>query len=50
MQKRTAARQQKDFAASDMIRKQLLSLGVEVKDTPAGTTWRPRLAPEKLSQ
>jgi cysteinyl-tRNA synthetase len=50
VQKRTAARQQKDFAAGDMIRKQLLSLGVEVKDTPAGTTWRPRLAPEKLSQ
>ncbi len=50
MEQRVAARQQKDFSAGDLLRKQIMSLGVEVKDTPAGSTWRPRLAPEKLSQ
>jgi cysteinyl-tRNA synthetase len=50
MQKRAAVRQQKDFAASDMLRKEIQSLGVEIKDTPSGSIWRPRLAPEKLSQ
>ncbi|MGC8540503.1 MAG: cysteine--tRNA ligase [Phycisphaerae bacterium] len=50
MQKRMAARQQKDFSAADLLRKQLMSLGVEVKDTPTGSIWRPRLAPEKLAQ
>ncbi len=42
---RTAARAAKNWAESDALRNQLLALGVEIKDTPAGTTWRPRLAP-----
>jgi cysteinyl-tRNA synthetase len=45
MQKRAAARAARDFAASDALRGELASLGVEVKDTPAGSTWRPRLTP-----
>ncbi len=45
MQQRAAARQRKDFAAGDSIRREIAELGVEIKDTPAGSTWRPRLAP-----
>jgi len=37
---RTAARTNKDFARSDVIRGELDSLGIEVKDTPNGTVWR----------
>ena len=37
---RTAARADKDFAAADGIRDELLSMGVELLDTPAGTDWR----------
>ena len=43
--KRNAARAAKDWPQSDALRKELLALGVEIKDTPTGTTWRPRLAP-----
>ena len=50
MRQRVAARQQKDFSTGDLLRKHIMSLGVEVKDTPAGSTWRPRLAPEKPAQ
>ncbi len=42
---RNAARAARDFAQSDALRRQLLALGVELKDTPAGTTWRRCLAP-----
>ena len=42
---RTAARAAKDWPLSDSLRKDLLALGIEIKDTPTGTTWRPRLAP-----
>jgi cysteinyl-tRNA synthetase len=42
--RRTAARAAKDFAAADGIRQELLGLGVEVKDTPAGTVWKPLLS------
>ncbi|MEI8194684.1 MAG: cysteine--tRNA ligase [Phycisphaerae bacterium] len=45
MAQRNQARAAKDFAQSDTIRKQLLMLGAEVKDTAAGSIWRPRLAP-----
>ncbi|HMD55073.1 MAG TPA: DALR domain-containing protein, partial [Phycisphaerae bacterium] len=45
MNQRDAVRQKKDYAASDELRKELLKLGVEVKDSPAGSTWRPLLAP-----
>jgi cysteinyl-tRNA synthetase len=38
--KRDEARKKKDFAESDRIRDELLSLGVELEDTPTGTRWR----------
>jgi cysteinyl-tRNA synthetase len=37
---RAAARVAKDFARADDIRKALQATGVELMDTPAGTTWR----------
>jgi cysteinyl-tRNA synthetase len=37
---RAAARAAKDFARADQIRKDLQATGVELMDTPAGTTWR----------
>jgi cysteinyl-tRNA synthetase len=36
---RAAARAAKEFARGDTVRDQLKLLGVEVKDTPQGTTW-----------
>lgn len=39
MAQRLTARQNKDFARSDAIRDELLALGIEVKDTPAGPEW-----------
>jgi len=38
--KRTAARENKDFATSDQIRDDLLAKGVVLEDGPEGTTWR----------
>jgi cysteinyl-tRNA synthetase len=37
---RAAARAGKDFARADQLRKDLQGTGVELMDTPAGTTWR----------
>ena len=37
---RTQARAAKDFARADEIRNTLKSQGIELMDTPAGTTWR----------
>ncbi len=37
---RAQARKDKDFARSDAIRKALADQGIEVADSPAGTTWR----------
>jgi len=37
---RTAARRAKEFAAADRIRAELKARGVEIEDTPGGTTWR----------
>ncbi|MGN6368363.1 MAG: cysteine--tRNA ligase [Phycisphaerae bacterium] len=45
MTQRAHARAAKDWPQSDELRKQLTALGVEVKDTPTGSNWRPRLAP-----
>ncbi len=42
--RRAAVRAAKDFAAADAFRQELLGLGVEVKDTPAGTVWKPLLS------
>jgi cysteinyl-tRNA synthetase len=36
---RVAAKQSKDFAEADRIRKALLEEGIVLKDSPAGTTW-----------
>jgi len=40
LQARKDARAAKDFAASDRIRAELKALGVEVLDSPSGTTWK----------
>ena len=37
---RESARKKKDFAESDRIRKELLSEGIIVEDTPSGTRWK----------
>jgi cysteinyl-tRNA synthetase len=37
---RAELRQAKQFALADRIREQLKALGVEVEDTPQGSTWR----------
>ncbi|MDF1504197.1 cysteine--tRNA ligase [Roseisolibacter sp. H3M3-2] len=39
---RRDARARRDFAASDAIRDELAARGVEIKDTPQGTTWQRR--------
>ncbi|MEI8266211.1 MAG: cysteine--tRNA ligase [Betaproteobacteria bacterium] len=39
IQARAAAKQARDFSAADAIRAELAALGVELKDTPQGTTW-----------
>jgi cysteinyl-tRNA synthetase len=36
---RQAAKAAKDYAEADRIRKELAAQGVELKDTPSGTTW-----------
>jgi cyanophycinase-like exopeptidase len=36
---RTSARDARDFATSDLVRDRLGDLGVEVRDTPGGSTW-----------
>ncbi|HET9976234.1 MAG TPA: cysteine--tRNA ligase, partial [Burkholderiaceae bacterium] len=36
---RQAAKAAKDYAEADRIRKQLAGMGIELKDTPQGTTW-----------
>jgi cysteinyl-tRNA synthetase len=37
---RQNARQRRDFARSDAIRKELEQRGIEIKDGPGGTTWK----------
>ena len=40
LRERDEARKAKDFARSDAIRKSLSDAGIEVADSPAGSTWR----------
>ncbi len=40
IRERSGARQAKDFARADEIRAELKATGVELMDTPAGTSWR----------
>jgi cysteinyl-tRNA synthetase len=37
---RNTARAAKDFATADRIRDELASMGIEIKDSPDGTTWQ----------
>jgi len=39
LEQRTAARERKDYAASDSIRDQLTAAGVTIEDTPNGPRW-----------
>jgi len=39
IEQRNAAKKEKDFALSDKIRDEILSLGVNIMDTPQGTFW-----------
>jgi cysteinyl-tRNA synthetase len=42
LRQRTAARKDKDFARADQIRAELVALGVDVADSPEGSTWNVR--------
>ena len=37
---RTAAKQAKNYAEADRIRKELLEAGIVLEDSASGTTWR----------
>ncbi|MEC7686914.1 MAG: DALR domain-containing protein, partial [Candidatus Thermoplasmatota archaeon] len=37
---RDEARKSKDWSKSDSIRDKLMSMGIEIQDTPKGTKWR----------
>ena len=40
IEKRNAARKEKDFATADGVRDQLAAAGIKIEDGPGGTTWR----------
>lgn len=40
IEKRKAARAEKDFATADAVRDELAAAGIRIEDGPAGTTWR----------
>jgi len=40
IERRNAARKNRDFATADAIRDELLAKGIELEDTSEGTTWR----------
>ncbi|KAI3442175.1 uncharacterized protein J3R85_001496 [Psidium guajava] len=41
IRERTAARNAKEYEKSDMIRKDMATVGIALMDSPDGTTWRP---------
>ena len=40
VEQRAALRAARDFAGADAVRDQLTAMGVELTDSPSGTTWR----------
>ena len=44
LEQRVRARESRDWAAADVIRDRLLTAGIELHDTPDGTTWELRAA------
>jgi cysteinyl-tRNA synthetase len=44
LRERAEARHRGDFAAADDIRRSLDQAGIELRDTPGGTVWKPRPA------
>ena len=42
LRQRTSARQNKDFARADQLRAELTALGVDIADSPEGSTWSVR--------
>ncbi|GAC1594884.1 MAG: hypothetical protein NVS3B20_19130 [Polyangiales bacterium] len=40
---RVEARKAKDFAKADSLRKELELVGIEIFDTPTGTSWKKRV-------
>ena len=40
IEKRNAARKDRDFATADAVRDQLTAAGIKIEDGPGGTTWR----------
>jgi cysteinyl-tRNA synthetase len=39
LRERSAARERKDFAGADAVRAELSALGIEIVDSPSGTSW-----------
>jgi len=40
LRERAAARQRRDFAAADAVRKALEEKGIAIEDSPSGTRWK----------
>ena len=40
IQNRSNAKQNRDYELADKIRSELIELGVEINDSPEGTTWK----------
>jgi cysteinyl-tRNA synthetase len=49
LRRREAAREQRDYAYADVLRKKLHALGYDARDTPAGPRLRPTLAADTLA-
>ena len=42
IERRALARSAKDFSKADAVREEMAERGIQIMDTPEGTTWRPR--------